>query len=614
VGRRSSGDSAVAGEAAGDGMDDYESEEDDDDDDHDHDQSDDSWVVGVGVAGAEDASWWSGLETPATPGLVAISPLRTSASFQRTAHRGDEEDGEDYYYDDDDEEEEASRSMESLLRERRRKWAQEKLASAVFSHPLPLRSFCVDAYQAAQDIRREQQQRALAEKAQREPDPETSVEPSAKELVVRRPSRRRSKDRLRLVWIVHQFIDCVFHNVPLSVLLDVVDAFGCVSVETSVASFRITLSVVNGSISALIYTTRVCWDAVTNFNPFLLLEALISLQFNAMGKTSEVLVSGIQSVTTGVESASSIALHRLSAANLSLSNCAGSAASVGATLMRGAGVAGAAGKDDRVNRKLLRKMSSINDAARVVSYRERPDDTGGLTRQAMSRTRRMMHYSVSLRPFVATVAVKPSQPHHQQQQQQARLRQNEMEQFEPSAAFGSRFDDASLSSNSFRQSLQSKLHAFRSEASHPMAVSAASLEGEGSDSSTNPVDGSFRSTSSPSGGNDSESPLICSPQSFPPTPRSRQMVLARGSQFADDVIFLARDRLRIHDGLESHNERTREMAWALKEGKRLAIFDANNVNGIELTCGQHIATKVGNMHYASVCIHDVRSTNPEAPS
>lgn len=56
-----------------------------------------------------------------------------------------------------------------------------------------------------------------------------------------------------------------------------------------------------------------------------------------------------------------------------------------------------------------------------------------------------------------------------------------------------------------------------------------------------------------------ESPFICSPQSFPPTPRSRQMVLARGSQFADDVVFLARDRLRIHDALESGNERTREV-------------------------------------------------------
>jgi hypothetical protein len=582
---------------------------DDDDDNDDEDQSDDSWVVGVGVAGAEDASWWSGLETPATPGLVAISPLRTSASFQRLRDDGGE-DGEDD--DEEEEEEEESRSMESLLRERRRKWAQEKLVSAVFSHPHPLRSFCVDAYQAAQDIRRDQQQRAMMEKAQREPDPETSVEPFAKHPVARRSSKRRSKDRLRLVWIVHQLIDCIFHNVPLSVLLDVVDAFGCVSVDTSLASFRITLSVVNGSISALVYTSRVCWDAVTNFNPFLLLEALISLQFNAMGKTSEVLVSGIQSVTTGVESASSIALHRLSAANLSLSNCAGSAASVGATFMRGAGVAGVAGKDDRVNRKLLRKMSSINDAARVVSYRERPDDTGGLTRQAMSRTRRMMHYSVSLRPFVATVAVKPSNHHQQQQQQQqqASRRQHELENFQSTAGLGPTFDDANLSSNGFRQSLQSKLHAFRSETSHEMNAAAVPWEGEGSDGSTTPVDGSFRSTGSPSGGNDSESPLICSPQSFPPTPRSRQMVLARGSQFADDVIFLARDRLRIHDGLESHNERTREMAWALKEGKRLAIFDANNVNGIELTCGQHIATKVGNMHYASVRNHDNRCASP----
>ena len=81
---------------------------------------------------------------------------------------------------------------------------------------------------------------------------------------------------------------------------------------------------------------------------------------------------------------------------------------------------------------------------------------------------------------------------------------------------------------------------------------------------------------------------MCTPQSFPPTPTSRAHVLKTGNRFADDVVFLARDQLRVHDGLESSNERTREMAQALTRGKRLAVFDADDASvGIDLSCGQH---------------------------
>jgi hypothetical protein len=595
---------------------DDEEDEDGDGGDAESDDGDDSWVVGVGIGGAaaaEDSSWWSGLDTPSTPGLVAISPLRAGGGGGASA--SDLRLGDDEIDDDDDEEEESEYHMERLLLERRRKWAQDKLVAAVFSHPQPLRSFCSDAYRAAQDIRRGQQlhqqqlnhQRALAEHRSHyqhhEPDPETSVEPSTRQQPPPPPpqqqqhsptqrravgAKRRNKNRLRLLGLmVHRLVDFLFHNVPLSVLLDVAEALGSVSVDTSVASFRITLTVANGTVSAMVHATRVCWDAAINFNPFHLIEALISFQFNAMGKTSEALVSGIQSVTTGVESASSLALHRLSAANLSLSNCAGSAASVGANFMMRAGGGGpAADKDaDGKGRKLLRKMSSVNEAARVVAYRERPDDTGGLTRQAMSRTRRMMHYSVSLRPFVATVAVKPSS------------RKRGAPGLDDHAGGAGHWGDGSAQ-------VASKVGSSPGWDARPTRGATSSFDGEENSAGSVPrCDASVRSTPSPPG--EGDSPLICSPQSFPPTPRSRQMVLARGSQFADDVVFLARDRLRVHDGLESSNERTREMAWALKEGKRLAVFDSSGVNGIELTCGQHIATKVGNVHYASVRSSDV---------
>jgi len=329
----------------------------------------------------------------------------------------------------------------------------------------------------------------------------------------------------------------------------VIEAVGETSLDTTFASFHLTASSINAVVSALGQLIVRVWDGITNLNPFQLLEAIISLQFNAMGKTSEVLASGIQSVATGVGSASSLALHRLSAANLSV-NRTGSSSS-----LRGdGGLRRNRSREKVLNKKLLKKLSSINAAARVVSYTETGDDTGGLTKHAKHRVQRMMHYDVSLRPFRATVENSRTQAG-----------------YAGSPAIDPRnvvIDEATAP-----------------RGSPPRSFSYGSIH---------QIDTSS-SSSSPNG-----SPFMCTPQSFPPTPNSRQMVLARGSRFADDIVFLARDRLRLHRGVESENERTREMANALREGKRLAVFDAKDVgNGIELTCGQHIATKVSNMLYAS---------------
>ena len=60
----------------------------------------------------------------------------------------------------------------------------------------------------------------------------------------------------------------------------------------------------------------------------------------------------------------------------------------------------------------------------------------------------------------------------------------------------------------------------------------------------------------------------------------------------EDVIFLARDKLRVEDGMDSKNDRTRAMALALREASRLAVFNAADIGGgVVLTCGQHVATK-----------------------
>lgn len=99
---------------------------------------------------------------------------------------------------------------------------------------------------------------------------------------------------------------------------------------------------------------------------------------------------------------------------------------------------------------------------------------------------------------------------------------------------------------------------------------------------------------------DDSEPFMCTPKSFPPTPTSRSDVMARGFRFSEDVVFLARDQLRVHGGLDSDNPQTRAMARALKEGSRLAVFDINDpTSGIALSCGQHVAQKTGNDYYCS---------------
>lgn len=467
----------------------------------------DSWAVGVELD--YDSSW--DVETPLTPALVAISPGATPRLELYDKSKGIEDEDSEY--------------MEEILQERRRRWAQEKLAKAVFFHPQSLRAFCLDAYTAAQEIRNKHQ--PIKDTA----DPETLREPD-------RSVRKRKRRGKIPVMFAHEVLDFIFQNVPLSVVIDILEAMGEISLDTTFASLKITVSSVNAIFSALGRLVRAVWKGITSLNPFHLLEAIISLQFNAMGRTSEVIVGGIQSVATGVGSASSLALHRIS--NASLSGNLSSSSLLGDTSRRAFGLQQTAS----INKKLLRKMSTINSAAKVVAYREIEDDTGGLTKHAKHRVQRMMHYDISLRPFVATV----------EQPDQERERIDKTYSATPSLpntpvvnyAYGSRADMSSASSAS-----------------------------------------------------GTSSPFMCTPQSFPPTPHSRHVVLTKGIRMADDVVFLARDRLRVYGGMQSENEKTREMARALREGRRLAVFDARDSTGIELSCGQHIATKVGNILYCT---------------
>jgi hypothetical protein len=433
----------------------------------------DKWLSRIPSNCLEPPLWSSG-QSPPTPALVAISPHPDQA-FEDEAEILEEED--------------------NVPQQMRRTWAKGKLAAAIFSHPRSLRAFCLDVHVAAKEV----------SLGQCEDSPETCIEPQCRTVTKRRKNE---------VWIL-SIVDHILNNVPISVLMDILEVTTELWLDSSYAVVRISINTIHGCFKALFEFLMSAWDTITHMNPLTLFHIIISKPFNAFGKTTEAFVSGIQSVATGVGSASSMALRNLSTK-------ATPASYREATSRRSRSSPGKS-----LNKKLLKKLSSLNSAASVISYTEIADDTGGLSRHAKRRVHRMMHYEINLRPFVATVKL-PVQE-----------------------SFGGR-------------------------------------------SSSDSDDGTGGSTSSPG------SPFMCTPQSFPPTPSSRRMVLARSTRFADDVIFLARDQLRVHDALDSENERTREMAMALAQGRRLAVFDAGDASaGIDLTCGQHVAAKVGNMLYCS---------------
>ena len=457
--------------------------------------------ISTSQMGRSVPSWASfGIATPETPGLMALSP--SEGGIMAFHDNTDEEHARDDH------------NIRKNLNQQRKRWVQQKLSQAVLSHPRSMRAFCLDAHKAAMDITR-QRSKELSNTL----DPETYIEP------------RKDKEQSQQIKIIQHLIHGILHNVPLTVALDLVDTIRETALDTSFALVQITSTGINGIVSAVVGVIDIIYEILLRLNPFALLDAIISMQFNYMGKTSEALVSGIQSVATGVGSARNMAIQRLSRGGGGMIRVGGGASS--ASLHQQTKKS----RNDDLNQQLLRKLSTINSAAHVISYHEQECDA--LTRHAKKRVQRMMHYDVSLRPFVATVLMQPPEV----------AQDPTMSEFE---------------------------HGYLSR--------------------RNSIDPRF----SPSSDASSDSPFMCTPKSFPPTPGSRRLVLARGNRFAEDVIFLAREKLRVEGGLHSNNERTRAMAMALREGSRLAVFNAADVgNGIALSCGQHIATKVGSVLYCS---------------
>lgn len=82
-----------------------------------------------------------------------------------------------------------------------------------------------------------------------------------------------------------------------------------------------------------------------------------------------------------------------------------------------------------------------------------------------------------------------------------------------------------------------------------------------------------------------------SPRSIPASPRARRRVQLAFSNFSDDVLYQARDRLRLERAATITG--TRDLL--------VPLFNAQDCNDeIYLSCGRHCATKVGPGMYRSV--------------
>jgi hypothetical protein len=247
----------------------------------------------------------------------------------------------------------------------RRQALQHKLAAAVFAHPYPLRQYCLDAYKTAVklSIQRQKQKEQLAALEEKERylevppenarDPVAVVSPSTelhgprdsspelgehqqqsrvtgasgnqlqqlhrhryqhhqqKETTLRKQHQSRAK-------IIRVIISKLLRNAPLSILLDIAESVCDLSLETLFATGKIGLFTIDKCINVLCNTVLSILDVLTSINPFHIFEHVINLQRSAVGKTGDVVVSGIMSVATGVGSVSNAALNRLSRQGLAL--------------------------------------------------------------------------------------------------------------------------------------------------------------------------------------------------------------------------------------------------------------------------------------------------------
>lgn len=282
--------------------------------------------AGSSVGGGGGSVSWAGGDglslTPA-PGRVSLDDEEEEDYIE-----GDE--GEDLSDHEEEDEELDIRSPpfdeESMrvFRRQQRKVIQQKLTAAVMSHPHSIRSYCLEAQRAASEMKSQR-----IKKKEEEEDNKGDI-PDDRATNLARKQRLEKRQRVR---ILRSILNGVLSNVPLSVLFDLAEATFETSLDTTVAAFKVTATSIDGAVSVLASVVSWSFETVTSLNPFVIVGTILAIQRDAAYHATDALVSGIQSVATGVGSAGTISMNALNV----LSRAGGGHASAGAA---GAGIAG----------------------------------------------------------------------------------------------------------------------------------------------------------------------------------------------------------------------------------------------------------------------------------
>ena len=211
-----------------------------------------------------------------------------------------------------------------VFRRQQRKVIQQKLTAAVMSHPHSIRSYCLEAQRAASEMKSQRLKKKDEEEDNR------NVLPADRATNLARKQRLEKRQRVR---ILRSILNGVLSNVPLSVLFDLAEATFETSLDTTIAAFKITATSIDGAVSVLASVVSWSFETVTSLNPFVIVGTILAIQRDAAYHATDALVSGIQSVATGVGSAGTISMNALNV----LSRAGGGHASAGAA---GTGIAG----------------------------------------------------------------------------------------------------------------------------------------------------------------------------------------------------------------------------------------------------------------------------------
>ena len=260
-------------------------------------------------------------------------------------------------------------------------------------------------------------------------------------------------------------------------------------------------------------------------------------------------------------------------------------------------------EERRQNEKTLRKLDKINSTSKVILYAEKTgvgqDDQ--FTRAAKRRVQRMMHYEVSLKMFNAKV--QKGYPNEHDPVAMTHDNDNEdhleVERMSFDDDVSNFVNDLDSDAKTWSRHVTTSPVEFQTDPLEisELDISLESADSPESESKSKSHTSAATATSTDDSNSDSNTPFMCTPQSFPPTPAARAYVLERSTLFAENVLFLARDQLRISKIESPANSDQKQFVnddvcinradLALN-----SVFNANDTSSdLMLTRGQHCASK-----------------------